>query len=268
MDQPPANDSATQGQQTQPAPSSSEEPAGNRSPSNDASPDNADDVPATTVESTHGGETAASEAATPAPAPAPATDAPAAPMASSSQTTRAEVADVTTEESQKLADEQKPETTASAIAGDEEDESDDRVKEIDESGPPLTITLLLITGARHQFKMDGKYLRKRSVSVENQDPFLISVYTLKELIWREWRSEWEPRPSSPSSIRLISFGKLLDDKTPLSECRFSRDAPNVVHLTVKPQEIVDEEDAKGGKSQNGREREVSERSPGCRCIIL
>lgn len=28
--------------------------------------------------------------------------------------------------------------------------------------------------------------------------------------------EWEPRPSSPSLIRLISFGKLLDDKAPLS----------------------------------------------------
>lgn len=27
--------------------------------------------------------------------------------------------------------------------------------------------------------------------------------------------EWEQKPSSPSSIRLISFGKLLDDKAPL-----------------------------------------------------
>lgn len=96
--------------------------------------------------------------------------------------------------------------------------------------------------------------------------------------------EWETRPSSPSSIRLISFGKLLDDKSPLSgtavptslnrvsiltilDCRFNRDAPNVVHMTVKPQEIVDEDDAKGAKAQYTRERESSERSPGCRCII-
>lgn len=28
--------------------------------------------------------------------------------------------------------------------------------------------------------------------------------------------DWETRPSSPSSIRLISFGKLLDDKSPIS----------------------------------------------------
>jgi hypothetical protein len=50
------------------------------------------------------------------------------------------------------------------------------------------------------------------------------------------------------------------------DSKFSRDAPNVVHMTVKPQEIVDEEDAKS-KPQYTRERESSERSPGCRCII-
>jgi Ubiquitin-2 like Rad60 SUMO-like len=48
-----------------------------------------------------------------------------------------------------------------------------------------------------------------------KDPFSISVYTLKELILREWREEWETKPSSPSSIRLIHFGRLLDDKVPL-----------------------------------------------------
>lgn len=48
-----------------------------------------------------------------------------------------------------------------------------------------------------------------------KDPFSISVYTLKELILREWREEWEAQPSSPSSIRLIYFGRLLDDKTAL-----------------------------------------------------
>jgi hypothetical protein len=36
--------------------------------------------------------------------------------------------------------------------------------------------------------------------------------------------EWEQKPSSPSSIRLISFGKLLDDKAPLKGklCTLSR----------------------------------------------
>ncbi|KAJ5995281.1 hypothetical protein N7481_002258 [Penicillium waksmanii] len=141
-------------------------------------------------------------------------------------------------------------------------------KEMEDTGPSLDITLLLTTGSRHPFTIDGKYLKKRSITVENNDPFAISVYTLKELIWREWRSDWETRPSSPSSIRLISFGKLLDDKSPLSDSKFNHDAPNVVHMTVKPQEVVDEEDAKGAKAQYSREGEASERSPGCRCVIL
>ncbi|QGA18291.1 hypothetical protein EYB26_005975 [Talaromyces marneffei] len=138
----------------------------------------------------------------------------------------------------------------------------------EEAGPELVITLLLTTGARHPFKIDKKYLKRRSVKVENDDPFNMSVYTLKELIWREWRSEWEPQPSSPSSIRLISFGKLLDDKSPLSESSLTHDAPNVIHMTVKPQEVVDEEDAKGGKSYSTRDRETTDRSPGCRCVII
>ena len=90
-----------------------------------------------------------------------------------------------------------------------------------EAGPVLVITLLLTSGARHPYKIDEKYLTKRNVTVpgvtENgkKDPLSISVYTLKELILREWREEWEAQPSSPSSIRLIYFGRLLDDKTPL-----------------------------------------------------
>ncbi|KAL4792992.1 ubiquitin-related domain-containing protein [Aspergillus venezuelensis] len=140
-------------------------------------------------------------------------------------------------------------------------------KEPEVSGPSLTIVLLLITGTRYPFKIDANYLRKREVNVENYDPFAMSVYTLKELIWRAWQDDWEPRPTSPSSIRLISFGKLLDDKSPLSDSKFSSDAPNVVHMTVKPQEMVDEEDAKGAKTQYPRDRESSERSPRCRCVI-
>ena len=89
-------------------------------------------------------------------------------------------------------------------------------KDAEEAGPTLLITLLLTSGARHPFKLDAKYLQKRSVEVSGNDPFNLSVYKLKELILREWREEWEAKPSSPSSIRLISFGKLLDDKAPLN----------------------------------------------------
>ena len=158
------------------------------------------------------------------------------------------------------------------------------------SGPSLTITLLLTSGARHPFKLDAKYLSKRNVDVPKMDPFNMSVYKLKELILREWRDEWEAKPSSPSYIRLISFGKLLDDKTALkgilptwsdlrrkddlltelqTESKFNHDAPNVVHMTIKPQDYIEEEDAKGAKAGYTSSRDGTEtRSPGCRCIVM
>lgn len=76
-------------------------------------------------------------------------------------------------------------------------------KEMEDLGPTLTITLLLISGARHPFKIDGKYLKKRGVNVDNHDPFSMSVYTLKELIWREWRSGKFSRANSGCCNRRI-----------------------------------------------------------------
>ncbi|KAF2745536.1 hypothetical protein M011DRAFT_406529 [Sporormia fimetaria CBS 119925] len=153
------------------------------------------------------------------------------------------------------------------------------------NGPVVVITLLLTTGARHPFKIDERYLKRRNVTVEAMDPYNISVYTLKELIWRDWRqngsfqgpdtryivalivfADWDPRPTTPSSIRLIHFGRMLDDKIPLKECRFQREAPNVVHMTVKPQD-VDEEEARTGKAGSRREG-VEEVQAGCRCVVL
>lgn len=56
-------------------------------------------------------------------------------------------------------------------------------------GPVLFITLLLAsTGARHPYKLDGKYLKKRSVDVEGDNPINMSLYKLKELILRDWRN--------------------------------------------------------------------------------
>jgi hypothetical protein len=51
----------------------------------------------------------------------------------------------------------------------------------------VVITLLLTTGARHPWRVDAKYLARRNLTVEDNDPFNITVYQLKELIWRDWR---------------------------------------------------------------------------------
>lgn len=103
-----------------------------------------------------------------------------------------------------------------------------------------TITLLLTTGARHPYKIDEKYLAKRNVDIPDvteegkKDPFSISVYKLKELILREWRDEWESKPASPSSIRLIFFGKLLDDKEQLKSRSWGAAVIEVSLLTESP----------------------------------
>ena len=110
------------------------------------------------------------------------------------------------------------------------------------STPVLNITLLLPTGARHAFRITESYLSKRGVSIPgtddkgNKDVFSISIYQIKELILREWKEEWggettvgpppagdveDPlageegrmrgKPSSPAAIRLIFFGRLLEN---------------------------------------------------------
>lgn len=69
-----------------------------------------------------------------------------------------------------------------------EHQSEASLKEDEEdSGVSLSVTLLLTSGARHPLIIDGKYLRKHSTKVPRYDPFEMSVYTLKELIWKEWR---------------------------------------------------------------------------------
>ena len=50
------------------------------------------------------------------------------------------------------------------------------------------MTLLLhSTETRHPYVINEKYLSKRNVKVTDNDPVNMSVYTLKELIWRDWR---------------------------------------------------------------------------------
>lgn len=76
---------------------------------------------------------------------------------------------------------------------------------------------MLTTGARHPYKIDEKYLSSRKVSSLTAegvfDPRCLSGYQLKELIWTDWRQEdWEERPASPSSIRLILMGRMIEDK--------------------------------------------------------
>ncbi|KAI0134979.1 hypothetical protein F4814DRAFT_5935 [Daldinia grandis] len=132
----------------------------------------------------------------------------------------------------------------------------------------VDIMLLLTSGARHPFRIDEKYLTKRNVTVTGKtedgklDPFSITVYTLKELILRDWRKEWDQPPREPSAIRLIHFGKLLEDRNQLSHYHFST-TRNVVHMTIKPQDLIDEEEAAKKVKESG-----SHTGRGGCCVIL
>ncbi|KAF4126695.1 Ubiquitin family [Geosmithia morbida] len=144
----------------------------------------------------------------------------------------------------------------------------------DNAGPICNITLLLTSGSRHPYKISARYLSRRNVPIPEvtdaglPDPFSISVYTLKELILREWRSDWEAKPASPSSIRLIHFGKLLDDKEALKTYQFLPDSPNVVHMSIRPQDLDEEEPKSGGKATSHGGADGSRRRVGGCCVIL
>lgn len=79
----------------------------------------------------------------------------------------------------------KREQTAPAI-GPSSDKPTPLPKEAESAGV-LMITLLLTNGARHPYKIDDKYLKKRNVNVDGNNPINLSIYDLKNLIWREWR---------------------------------------------------------------------------------
>ena len=82
-------------------------------------------------------------------------------------------------------------------------------------GKILLINLLLLNGNRHPYKIDKKYLARRNIHAEDDNPLNLTIYTLKELIWRDWRDEWEPRPTTPGMIRLIHAGHMPDEKMKL-----------------------------------------------------
>lgn len=76
------------------------------------------------------------------------------------------------------------------------------------------LTLLHPSGLRHPFVLNPQYLRSHHVAAAD-DPWQISVYTLKKLVWRDWRAEWEARPLTPGAVRLISFGRMLEERNVL-----------------------------------------------------
>jgi len=135
---------------------------------------------------------------------------------------------------------------------------------------PTAVNIVLIipaTGKRHTYKIDKSYLDRRQVTVEEGDPFNLTVYGMKELILRDWKDEWVPKPQAPTFIRLILMGRELDDKASLKESRILEGSPNVVHMMARHIDPVDDDEGTG-KGKDARRDSQSANRGGCCCIIL
>ncbi|EPS45620.1 hypothetical protein H072_378 [Dactylellina haptotyla CBS 200.50] len=143
---------------------------------------------------------------------------------------------------------------------------------VEDTTPGIVITLLILSGARSTFTLNPGYLTRHNVP--DTEPLQMTVYNLKECVWRDWKEEElnTKQPASPHLIRLISLGRLLEDKSLLRDCRLNLDTPNVVHLSLRPADITEDEvTSKSGKFTgfNSSGNRTGERaSAGCWCVIL
>ncbi|KAK7205261.1 hypothetical protein BZA70DRAFT_279444 [Myxozyma melibiosi] len=102
---------------------------------------------------------------------------------------------------------------------------------------PLHISLLMVSGLRYTLTIDHDYMASHSLML--QDPEELSVKSLKECIFADWKEDWGDRPTDVEYIRLIHFGRLLDDKDSLVDSQLSRsNMYNVLHMSVRPVSIA------------------------------
>ncbi|SPJ92829.1 uncharacterized protein FTOL_13794 [Fusarium torulosum] len=90
-----------------------------------------------------------------------------------------------------------------------------------EKSPTYPITVISVFGSPHSFRIDAGYLIQMKIPMPEvtqngqPDPLSMSISSLKGLLFRQWRNTWGLKPVNPSFIRLIFFGKLLDDQMSL-----------------------------------------------------
>lgn len=108
--------------------------------------------------------------------------------------------------------------------------------------PGVTLTLLLISGRRVTLRIDAAFLKNHDLLC---DPSDLLIDDLKACLVNDWDSkQWGvclgDRPSSPSSIRLIYFGKILESNQTLAQCNLlTSSLPPIIHLSVRPDTLCD-----------------------------
>ncbi|KAK9477711.1 hypothetical protein V1514DRAFT_105975 [Lipomyces japonicus] len=118
------------------------------------------------------------------------------------------------------------------LAQEEQDDDDDKSIVVS----PLNVSLLLVSGIRGEITIDREYLKRHAV--EPCEPENLTILILKTCIWADWKDEWGTKPISTEYIRLIHFGRLLDDQDSLGASQVSRtNMYNVLHMSVRPVSI-------------------------------
>ncbi|TFK65144.1 hypothetical protein BDN72DRAFT_741013, partial [Pluteus cervinus] len=88
----------------------------------------------------------------------------------------------------------------------------------------VQITLLLISSRRKVMTFDAE----------------MTIGRVKELVWNSWPSEWQDEyPASPSHLRMLYLGRMLQDEDMLSDLKFPESVtsaflPTIVHISIRP----------------------------------
>lgn len=74
---------------------------------------------------------------------------------------------------------------------------------------PVHITLLLVSGLRVPVIVDSDFIS--SHELQSDAPHSLLIGSVKSALFSDWKEEWGIAPVSPANIRLIHYGKVLDD---------------------------------------------------------
>jgi hypothetical protein len=129
------------------------------------------------------------------------------------------------------------------------------------SEPQVSLTFLLVSG------------RRRTMSYEPAT----TIRRVQEMLWNTWPTDWtDERPPTPSYLRILYLGKVLQDEETLISLKLplTPAGPTIVHLSIRQQPLSTEDDLNKKKKRrrdnvsNNATSDPSQSSAGCcGCII-
>jgi hypothetical protein len=81
----------------------------------------------------------------------------------------------------------------------------------------ISISLIIVSGERYVVRIETEHLPRHDT--KDLDAFDIPAESLKAILWSRWQRDWGLRPPDPSRIKLVHFGRTINDSTVL-RCTF------------------------------------------------